>query len=232
MDTNSLAGRIARPSQTFSGQAVEVLREMVIAGELVPGERLNEVELAAALGISRGPLREAIQRLNSEGLVSMIPNRGAFVRTFSTDELAGLYEVRIALETHALRLAADANAEGIAQLQKMLVDTGAALDEHPTYPRDLDFHKSVVELTGNPILLEAVIEVHRKIDLARSRSGREPQRARRALGEHEGILQDMIDGRIAHAQKTLTKHLRSSLANALKILKSDESDAGAERAPS
>ena len=218
-----LAGRITRPSQTFSGQAVEVLREMVISGELLPGERLNEVDLAAALGISRGPLREAIQRLKSEGLVSMVPNRGAFVRTFSTEELKGLYEVRIALETHAVRLAAKANAEGIAQLQKLLADTGAAMDADPAYPRDLDFHKSMVELTENPILLETVIEVHRKIDLARLRSGNEPQRARRALGDHERILQDMIDGRITQAQKTLTRHLRSSLDNALKILECQES---------
>jgi DNA-binding FadR family transcriptional regulator len=136
--------------------------------------------------------------------------------------------VRIALETHAIRLAATANGDGIEQLQKLLLETGAVMDEVPTYPRELDFHKSLVELTGNLILLEAVIEVHRKIDLARSRSGHEPLRARRALGDHEQILQDMIDGRIAQAQKTLTKHLRSGLDNALKILDCQSSERRAE----
>jgi DNA-binding GntR family transcriptional regulator len=151
------------------------------------------------------------------------------VRTFSTEELRGLYEVRIALETHAVRLAAAADPQGVAQLKKLLVDTRAAMDEHPNYPRDLDFHKCIGQLTGHEILLEAVIEVHRKIDLARSRSGHEPDRAIQALGDHEQILQDMIDGRISRAQKTLTKHLRASLHNALKIL--DAAADGADAPP-
>ena len=218
MYPKSLSRRIERPSQTFSGQAVEVLREMVVAGKLLPGERLNEVELAAALGISRGPLREAIHRLSSEGLVSMVANRGAFIRTFSVEELRGLYEVRIALETHAVRLAASNDAEGVERLHKLLDATEHALDFDPTYPRQLDFHKTLVDMSGSPILVEAVIEVHRKIDLARSRSGHDPARARRALEDHEQILQHLVAGRIASAQKVLTKHLQSSLGNALKLL--------------
>src|SRR6266849_3470977 len=87
---------LERPEQTFSGRAVNVLREMVLSGRLRAGERLNEVELANALRISRGPLREAIQRLRSEGLLTAVSGRGAFVRSFSDDELRELYEVRIA----------------------------------------------------------------------------------------------------------------------------------------
>src|SRR4051794_27841584 len=98
--------RLAR-EDTFVNRTEEVLRERILDGTIRPGERLNEVTLAAALGISRGPLREAIQRLTSEGLLTVISHRGAFVRTFSRAEVVELYELRAALELHAVRLACD-----------------------------------------------------------------------------------------------------------------------------
>ena len=88
---------------TFSQQTEVALREMILAGEIAPGERINEVALAGELGISRGPLREAIQRLVSGGLLTVISHRGAFVRTFTPGEIVDLYGLRSALELHAVR---------------------------------------------------------------------------------------------------------------------------------
>ena len=221
-EADYLPAPLERPVDTFSVRAVVVLRDMVLTGKLRAGERLNEVELANALGISRGPLREAIQRLRSEGLLTMVSHRGAFVRSFSDDELRQLYEVRIALETHAVRLAVRENSSsGIRDLRDLLVATKEAMVTGPAYPRDLDFHRKLVALTGNQALIDATTDVHRKIDLARSRSAYRAARARDAFAEHEKIVYHMANGRAETAAKVLTKHLLSSLESALAILDAD-----------
>jgi DNA-binding GntR family transcriptional regulator len=221
-DPDYLPAPLERPVDTFSVRAVVVLRDMVLTGKLRAGERLNEVELANALGISRGPLREAIQRLRSEGLLTTVSHRGAFVRSFSDDELRQLYEVRIALETHAVRLAVRGdNASRIGNLRDLLADTKEAMIAGPAYPRDLDFHRKLVAVTGNQTLIDATLDVHRKIDLARSRSAHRAARARDAFDEHEQIVHHMENGSAETAAKVLAKHLLSSLESALAILDAD-----------
>jgi len=217
-----LPAPLDRPLETFSTRAVEVLREMVVAGRLRSGERLNEVALAGALGISRGPLREAIARLTSEGLLTSVTNRGSYVRVFTDEQLRELYEVRIALETHALRLAAaDAGQPAIRGLRKLLDRTGRSMAAGRVYPRDLDFHLGLVTVTGNRALIDAALEVHRQIDLARSRSARVTARARQALAEHEEVYDHLLHGRADAAAAALTAHLHSSLDNALHLLHDD-----------
>lgn len=220
--SDSLPTPLERDTNTLVERTVDVLREMVLTGRIRPGERINEVEISNALGISRGPLREAIPHLRKEGLLVTIVNRGAFVRTFSSKELEELYEVRIALESHAARLVAErCNAGGIEALRGLMADTNQALDRNPGYPSELDFHQRLVKLADNEALLAAVIEVHRKIGLARLRSGSVPSRARTAFREHEEVLEHLAQGDAVCAARVLTTHLRSSLANALKLFDAD-----------
>ena len=221
--TTRLPQPFDRQLQTFGARSVEVLREMVIDGRLRAGERLNEVELAAALGISRGPLREAIARLASEGLLTSVANRGAFVRVVTAQALGELYEVRIALETHAVRMTAGRLSEDrVASLRSMLDDSDRQVATAQVYPHELDFHRELVAVTGNQTLVSAATEVHRQIDLARSRSGHQPARARAAVQEHEDIFEHLVAGRSETAAKALAKHLRSSLASALKLIPPDQ----------
>ena len=91
---NDEAGAALTRDGTFSRRTEVVIRDMILDGTIPPGERLNEVALASALGISRGPLREAIQRLAGEGLLTVISHRGAFVRTFEAREIDELYDMR------------------------------------------------------------------------------------------------------------------------------------------
>lgn len=221
---------LERVANTFAGRSLEVLRNMILDGALLPGERLNEVELARALGISRGPLREAIQRLTSDGLVVAVSHRGAYVRSFDAAELAELYEVRIALETHAVRLAARrADAGDLADLQEMLRLTEEVLEPGgaSAYPSELDFHQRVVALAGNPMLLAATVDVHQKIQLARARSGRQPERAMRAFEEHRDVLGALLEGDGEAAAALITAHLEHSLQSGLALLRSDSSGAAA-----
>jgi DNA-binding GntR family transcriptional regulator len=219
MTTALLPGPLERPEQTFSGRAVDVLREMVLVGQLQPGQRLNEVELANALGISRGPLREAIQRLRSEGLLTAVSGRGAYVRTFTADALRDLYEVRIALETHAVRLAGQRlGPEGVKELQELLDATDQSMAADHSYPQDLDFHQRMVALAGSPALLDTVTGINSQIQLARWRSGHVPLRAKQALEEHRAVLKHLAAGKGEKAAAVLTEHLRHSLQSALEVL--------------
>ena len=216
-----------RQAKTFAGQSVEVLREMILGGRLVPGQRLNEVELSEALGISRGPLREAISRLASEGLLTVVSHRGAFVRTFDAQELMDLWELRIALETHAVRLVAQlADKSLLAGLKTMLADTRKTLvaEGGLFYPRDLDFHRGVVSLAKSARLLSATAEVHQQVHLARSRAGLVPERAQESYDEHEEVFQHIARRDADGAAAALATHLRASLASVLKLFPAIEDE--------
>jgi DNA-binding GntR family transcriptional regulator len=214
------SGRLPRQSATFSNQSAAVLKQMILEGQLQVGQRINEVETAAALGISRAPLREAIQALVNEGLLVSIPGRGAFVRTFSRDELEDLYELRIALEVHALSLASvRASRQQVEELDTFLDETGnrmGAADERH-YPGELDFHLRVLELSQSRELLACAGSVNQRISLARSRSGHEPERAQHAYEQHRTIVAHLRKKELSDASEILQLHLRESLANALMI---------------
>jgi DNA-binding GntR family transcriptional regulator len=239
VDVGRRPGRLERPADTFSGRSVTILRQMVVTGRLRPGERLNEVQLAGALGISRGPLREAIQRLHSEGLVSTIPNRGAFVRTFSAAELTDLYEVRIALETHAVRLVGSlvagqpdsgATRTAVLALQRLSASpararapaaTPAAPGPPSTGPDDhleLDVHHRLVALAGNPALLAAAFGVRIQAEMARAWLPPDAAQLATALVDHDAILEHLAQGRAEAAALALADHLRSALATAVRLL--------------
>jgi len=206
---------------TFANRTEAVLRDMVLDGTLKPGERLNEVSLAADLGISRGPLREAIQRLVSEGLLTVISHRGAFVRTFTRQEIVDLYELRTALELHAVRLlcrrAADAD---LADLEAVLSAAQEKVAEttETAYPPELDFHLQIVVLTNNQALLSAALETQRLLSLARTMSASKPTRARAAVVEHEELVAALKDRDQERAVRRMEEHLQHSMESAIAAL--------------
>jgi DNA-binding GntR family transcriptional regulator len=196
---------------------VELLRDQILNGDLTAGERLNEVAIASEYGISRAPVREASQRLASEGLIQVIERRGAFVVKISPDDLRELYEVRSGLECLGARLAAE-RAE--TQAARRLLDELAAVEKairggrSMGYPVDRDFHRSVMELTENARLEAAVAQQHQMIQLARLRSGANPERAARAFAEHIEIAEAIIAGDGDAAYDTMRTHLERSFDSA------------------
>jgi DNA-binding GntR family transcriptional regulator len=197
-------------------QAVGILRDQILDGTYEPGSRLNEVEVAEAMGMSRGPLREALQRLVAEGLVDLVPHRGAFVRSFSPVELQQMYEFREIVESGAARLAATrATDDDVAALRAMLHETDQLLGitSDVAYPATPDFHRRILELSGNPALLRAGTELQTQVRIARQSSGRKPGRARAAYDEH-GEIVSAIERRDAEAAAVaMSRHLARSLAN-------------------
>ena len=214
--------RPLEPTQaTRAARAARELRSLVLAGRFQSGERLNEVAIAQALGISRGPLREAIQRLTAEGLLTAVSHRGAYVRSISADELKDLYGLRIAVESYAVRwVAVHTDVTERAHLDDLLARTEKILDgggEVP-YPADLDIHENIVQLAHNEELLRTVRDVHAKIHLARARSAYAHDRACQAFDEHRQIIEAINRRDPRAAADALEEHLQAALTNALTIL--------------
>ncbi len=200
----------------FRDQAVEILREQIVSGTYDSGARLNEVEIADSMGISRGPLREALQRLAAEGLVELIPHRGAFVRSFTVAELRTMYEFREIIESGAARLAAKrASPQAVTAVRESLAEAEAILSADPDapYPAAPDFHRQILELADNPSLLAVGIELQTQIRIARRSSARKPGRARDALDEHHAIVRAIAAGDGSAAADAMARHLAKSLLN-------------------
>lgn len=203
---------------TFSQRTEAVVRDMILDGSIPPGERLNEVALASALGISRGPLREAIQRLAGEGLLTVVSHRGAFVRTFERREVDELYDLRTAYEMHAARLACErASDEQLEQLDEFLAATGDAMSDG-RYPVDRDFHVRLLALADSAALQRAAKETQAQISLARSISASQPVRAKEALGEHVDIVSALQSRSADDAARLVREHLDHARRSAMAAL--------------
>jgi DNA-binding GntR family transcriptional regulator len=151
--------KIDASRRTLRTQVHAILRNELLSGRFAPGERVNEVQVAAEIGISRGTLREAMRNLEQEGLFVSIPHRGTFVRRFTVQEADELQEVRAALETTAaIRVAQHWNPPVREHLQDRLDLLRSAYDAPLPFPErvkaDLAFHEAVCESSGNQTLLD------------------------------------------------------------------------------
>lgn len=144
------------PKKSLSDVAYEALRGRIVGLELAPGTRLVERDLAVELEVSRIPLREAMQRLQQDGLVVMVPRQGAIVAPFTADDVRDLFDVRESLEVLAARLAAErADPAGLALLadQLEIARDATARDDKPAIAAaNSRFHTIIVDLAGNPLL--------------------------------------------------------------------------------
>jgi DNA-binding GntR family transcriptional regulator len=145
------------PRATFASMVGERIRSNVIDGVLPPGSQLNEVELAETFGVSRGPVREALQRLIQEGLLLSEPHRGVFVPVMSADDVDDIYLAREALETAAVRRITGTPRAGSAYkaLDKAVraMEAAEKADDWKTVAsRDLDFHTALVAAAESPRL--------------------------------------------------------------------------------
>lgn len=189
---------------------------------------MKEIEVSRDLGISRAPIREAIQNLANEGLVELVPHRGAIVAIFGAEEVRELYEVREALEIMATRLAAErASDRQLTELQGMLETTGIRLegDVNASYPRDLDFHNRIFELAGNTKLEDMANGITAQLRLARFRSGARPGRAGDSYREHIAVFEALKEKDPNKAEKAMRKHIRNGLTKILDMLANESSTA-------
>jgi DNA-binding GntR family transcriptional regulator len=208
------------------------LRAEILSGRLEPGAELAEVALSEQLGVSRGPLREAIGRLASEGLVTVRPRRGAVVRSLSKEEFLELYQVREALEMLAVRLAVPRlGPEDVAVLEG-LVERMAAHAERDEVAEFFEgnsaFHVRLFEASGNAKLLELYEQLLAQLGRYRLRSLTLRGNLDRSVAEHAAILRAAKRGDADRAAHLMSEHIRVP-QRSLKGLSNDEFAGGVRK---
>jgi len=209
-----MVDRVERP-KTLTEIATERLREAIVDGQYAFGEQLSEATLAARLGISKTPVREALLRLQTEGLVEIHAQRGTFV--FSLDE-AGVADVcrfREIIETAALaeamrRDARDLLARLDANVREM-ARAHAAHDLKALPQLDQAFHETLLECCGNTYLQASYELVAHKIRALRARLPEENERVGHCQANHARIVRQVRTGDVAKSQALLAAHIRDTL---------------------
>lgn len=188
------------------------LRTEILDGRLEPGAELIEVALAEQLGVSRGPLREAIGRLAAEGLVTVSPRRGAVVRSLSKEEFLELYQVREALERMAAQLAvprlSDEQFEELASLNAEMEAHAAGNEVESFFEANLAFHARLLEASGNRKLEELYRQLLDQLGRYRLRSLTLRGNLKRSVSEHKAILRAARRGDAERTAQLMAEHIR------------------------
>jgi DNA-binding GntR family transcriptional regulator len=206
-------------AQRTSEGIAQILRSEIFTGKLAAGASLPERLIAERLQVSRTPVREALIILQSEGLVEVVPNRGASVRRITNEDVAEIYTLRGLLESHAARLASEratieqleAMEDAQTRLRRMHA-RGSAADQAMA---DLEFHTAVSDAAGSPFLATLVGQVLAFTVSFRANYTSPAERSQTALVEHEAIVAAIAgkDGDLA--ERLMRDHVASSCAFAL-----------------
>jgi phosphonate utilization transcriptional regulator len=203
--------------QSLTSLVQREIERRILGGELVPGAKLNEAELAAAMGISRGPVREAFRALEHAGLVHTEKNRGVFVRQVSLEEANEIYEVRAALEAQIGRLAAQRvrpeQLERLRGIVKRMHTVVRSRDPDAYFPLNLEFHETLAEACGNRALATNYRRVVNELNLYRREAiMRNVEIIPVSTKEHAAIVEAVAKGDPALAERLLYAHVIDSRA--------------------
>ncbi|AZK98034.1 MULTISPECIES: GntR family transcriptional regulator [Streptomyces] len=198
------------------------VRERIIDGRCPSGHRVVERELADELGVSRIPVREALQRLEAEGFITVRARRGAFVAPLGPAEAADFFDIRERLEALAASLAAArADAEGLRTLEKLLERArraaGSARRNRELVSIHADFHQQIVVMAGNPLLLDLMAPLDGRLRRLFSLTT-EPADGVAMCGEHERLYAAIRDGDPAAAERIARAHVSGTREAALRLL--------------
>ncbi|MEU9240903.1 GntR family transcriptional regulator [Streptomyces sp. NPDC048385] len=206
--------KLERPGP-LRDRVYEALLELITTRALQPGQHLVESELAGHLGVSRQPVREALQRLNTDGWVDLRPAQGAFVHEPTEEEADQLLTVRTLLEAEAARLAAaNADATGIKALEDLCAEGEKAVgadDVDGAVAMNARFHAKIMELAGNTVLAELAAQVDRRVRWYYTPVAR--QRGSQSWIEHRGLIAAIVDRdeqRATLLMREHTEHTRRS----------------------
>jgi DNA-binding GntR family transcriptional regulator len=184
------------PRTTLHSEVTSRLRNLIVQGHFAPGERINEVRLGEDLGVSRTPLREAIRTLSSEGLLELVPNRGAIVRAFSIPEVLDMLEALAVIEQGCAELACERATESDLELfqtrQEAMVKSYEARDRLLYFQLNQELHGMIVGLADNAALGSVHTEIQAKLKRIRFLGNDEPSVWARAVAEHARIAEALL----------------------------------------
>ncbi len=203
----------------------ETLRDAIIQGRLRPGERLMEIQLAEEMGVSRTPVREALRKLELEGLIVMIPRKGAYVAGISVKDIVDVFEVRAALESLAAGLAAERiTDQELEELERALVQiseaSGSNLDA--VVQTDTNFHEIIYRASRNQRLTQLITNLQEQIQRFRTTSLAQPGRTKTAIEEHRKIVEAISERNVELAQALAREHIENAEQSLLSVLREAE----------
>lgn len=196
------------------------LHDAIRAGEFQPGDRLREIEVAERLALSRTPVREALRKLESDGIVEHRPRIGAVVRTLSLPEVVELYEMRLVLERTAAEMAAKhANAAEVDTLEDLTVLIAASEnDPQAASAHNEKFHRCIYLAARNRFLLDAARALNNALILLGPTTLADAERIQAVTTQHQQIIQAIRDGDAKTAGEAAAEHLQTSLRHRLKVM--------------
>lgn len=220
--TDSKTGSSPRELQ---GQSAYLrLCEQIRSGQLKPGARLTETELAEQLGMSRTPVREAIRQLEAEGLVDHQPRSGAVVRRLTYPEIMELYEMRTVLEGTAARLAARAaSSMELEELQSINAEMRCESGDPGKLTRlNRQFHLRLMDAARNRFLLRSMDAVDKALLILGPSAMETPERAREAVVEHDEVLNAMAVRDDIAAEQAMRRHMEHAQLTRLRMFRDRE----------
>jgi len=209
----------------------ETLRKAIVSGDIKPGERLMEVSLANQMGVSRTPVREAIRRLEAEGLVTMTPRKGTHVAELSVKDIMDVLEVRTVLDKLATNLAAKrmqpSQLKALENVHKQYIACVEKNNIKGAIKKDVEFHDLIYAASGNPRLVAVAGSLREHVYRFRViyMSGGDPI-AENVLNEHEEILAALKEAQSDIASNLAEKHIRNQMETIIKTVTEDSRRGG------
>ena len=203
------------PRVSLHDAVLNEIRDMIIEGRLTPGQRINEGQLGVRLGVSRTPLREAIKTLASEGLVEIVPAKGAFTRRFSLEDIWNILEAIKVLEQAAAQLAcaraSDADLTAIVALHEEMMARYAVRDRLNYFKLNQNIHSALVRAAGNPVMVQTHELLQARIKRIRFIGNDTPDRWAAAVSEHEEMIVALAARDANALAEVVGRHLHHTL---------------------
>ncbi len=210
---------ISKGTASLEARVYSELQDAILSGEFQKGEALTEIALSEKLGVSRTPVRGALGRLSEEGLVEVVPNRGAVVVGITKEDIVDIYRIRMRLEGLASAMAAEKITEGDKKaLLENLELSEFYMQKHDTeHSKELDtlFHKTIYKASGSRLVEKILTDLHRNTKAYRKISLTMPGRLERSGEEHREILNAILSGNAEEADRLTSLHVEHALANML-----------------
>ncbi len=220
-------------TSTLHQEVAKRIRELIRSGELRRGQKIDEKALCESMGVSRTPVRESLRILHSEGLIDLIPHRGAYVSRPCIEDIQEMFDVMSTLEGMCARLAVEKTAPSdlktMESLHDKLEQCYAEWDHRGYLEHNEVLHLFVQELAGNKILNDVIDGLRRKILLYRHEQLYRPERFHQSVQEHREILDSFQRGDAATAESAMKRHLLNQ-GKALVGLYASKKDKGKRRA--
>lgn len=202
---------------SLSGRVFKKIREDILSRRYQENDELKEATIGEELGVSRTPVREAFRQLELEGLIRIVPNKGAYVTGISSADVADIYEIRSLLEGLCARWATEKiTKEKIEEMEETILLSEFHLSKgHYEQLMELDnrFHMQLYEACGSKMLIHLLKDFHQYVQRERQQSLSDKERSAQAVAEHKSIMEAIRDGNVGLAEKLADTHICNAYKN-------------------